>query len=111
MGKDAYLTLTIRNLPPGTTAQDVRDHIGRIYANAQPAVGPIVRDSNRQMLYTTVTVRQDSDEKCRALRDALNLKTFFPRAPETHIRESKIMVNDEFLGVTTVAEHKNPQFE
>ena len=111
MPRDAYLTLTVRNLPLGTTAHDVRDHILRYDSTANPQVGTVVRDSNRPSLYTTVTIRQDSDDKCKALRDGLNLKDFYPRTPETPGASSKISVNDEFLGVTTIAEHENPQFE
>lgn len=111
MAKDAFLALTIRNLPTGTTKQDVIDHINRAASNACPVVGPIVRDPNQPTFYTTVTIRQDSDDKCKTLRDKLNLTEFFPRAPQTNVRDSKIVVNDEFLGVTTVAEHENPQFE
>lgn len=111
MAKDTFLALTIRNLPAGTTAQDVIDHINRAASNARPVVGPIVKDPNQPTFYTTVTIRQDSDDKCKALRDKLNLTEFFPRSPETYLRDSKITVNDEFLGVTTVAEHENSQFE
>ncbi|KAK5653066.1 hypothetical protein OQA88_9352 [Cercophora sp. LCS_1] len=111
MAKDSYLALAIRNLPAGTTAQDVREHINRVASNPQPVVGPIVKDPNRPTFYTTVTIRQDSDDKCKTLRDKLNLTDFFPRAPETVVRDSKIAVHDEFLGVTTVAEHEDAQFD
>lgn len=111
MARDHYLTLTVRDLPPGTTAQDVRHHIDRRHKNAQPVVGPLVKDPNRPSLYTVVTVRQDSDYQCRTLRDNLNLTKFFPQQPTTSVVESQIAVSDEFLGVTTLAEHENPQFE
>jgi hypothetical protein len=111
MAKDAFLALNIRNLPAGTTPQDVVDHINRRASNARPVVGPIVRDPTQQTYYTTVVVRQDSDAKCKALSSSLNLTEFFPRAPESPVRDTKITVSDEFLGVTTVAEHDNPQFE
>jgi len=107
----AFLALNIRNLPSGTTPQDVVDHINRRASNARPVVGPIVRDPTQQTYYTTVIVRQDSDAKCKALSSKLHLTEFFPRAPESPVRDTKITVSDEFLGVTTVAEHDNPQFE
>ncbi|KAK0628411.1 hypothetical protein B0T17DRAFT_152656 [Bombardia bombarda] len=109
--KDSFLTLSIRNLPMGTTAQDVCDHINRSYSNAQPTVGPIVKEPNRPRLYTTVTIRQDDSDKCKSLRNGLNAKPFIPRHPTTNVKETEIKVNDEFLGVTTVAEHDNPQFD
>ncbi|KAK3330784.1 hypothetical protein B0H66DRAFT_74682 [Apodospora peruviana] len=111
MVRNSYLTLTVRNLPLGTTKEDIIGTINRLYQNAQPVVGLLVKDANRASLSATVTIRQDTDEKCRQLRDNLNLKDFFPRAPETEVVESKIVVNDEFLGVTTVAEHENAQFD
>lgn len=114
MAKDAYLALTIRNLPPGTTAQDVRNHIHGLASglNPQPNVGPIVKDPNQPTLYTTVTIRQDSEAKCKELRDTLNFSDFYPRSPQNpNNLHSHINVSDEFLGVTTVAEHEDPQFE
>lgn len=106
------MTLTVRNLPLGTTQQDVEDHIKRMCSDANPVVSPVVKESTRPMVYTTVTIRQDTDYKCKDLRDRLNLTPFFPRRPQNpEVRESKINVSDEFLGVTTVAEHKDPQFE
>jgi hypothetical protein len=111
MGRDYYMTLTVRDLPPGTTAQDVCDHINRRRANAHPVVGPLVKDPNRPSLCTVVTIRQDSEYLCRTLRDSLNLKTFYPRNPTTTVTESQIAVSNEFLGVTTLAEHENPEFE
>ncbi|GAB1311439.1 hypothetical protein MFIFM68171_01649 [Madurella fahalii] len=111
MGRNHYLTLTVRDLPLGTTAQDVRDHINRRFTNAQPLVGPLVKDPNRPSLYTVVTVRQDSDSQCRELRDSLNLSKFFPQKPKTAVVDSQIAVSDEFLGVTTLAEDEDPQFD
>jgi hypothetical protein len=109
--KDCYLTLTVRNLPLGTTAQDVTDHINRHCSGTKPVVRPLVRDLNRPRLYTTVTICQESEDKCRAVRDRLNITQIYPRTPTSEVRESSITVNDEFLGVTTLAEHETPHFE
>ncbi|KAK0718730.1 hypothetical protein B0T21DRAFT_55204 [Apiosordaria backusii] len=111
MAKDCYLTLTIRNLPPGTTKQDVCNHINARFQNARPEVGPVVKDSNGHTLCTTVTVRQDTEDKCKTLLRDLNLRKIFPQYPTTEMKESELNVSDEFIGVTTLAEHDDPQFD
>ncbi|KAK4171898.1 hypothetical protein QBC36DRAFT_382216 [Triangularia setosa] len=111
MAKDCYLTLTVRNLPPGTTKQDVCNHINARYQNARPEVGPVVKDPNGHTFCTTVTVRQDTEDKCKTLLRDLNLRKIFPQYPTTDMRESELNVSDEFIGVTTLAEHNDPQFD
>ncbi|KAK4197803.1 hypothetical protein QBC40DRAFT_308773 [Triangularia verruculosa] len=111
MAKDCYLTLTVRNLPPGTTKQDVCNHINARFQNARPEVGPVVKDPNGQTFCTTVTVRQDTEDKCKILLRDLNLRKIFPLYPTTDMRESELNVSDEFIGVTTLAEHDNPLFD
>ena len=109
--KDSYMTLTIRNLPLGTTENDVFEHIRRQRPDSYPVVNPLTKETNQRTLCAVVTIRQETQEKCKALRDKLNLTHIFPRHPASDVRDAAVMVSDEFLGVTTIAEHDDPQFE
>jgi hypothetical protein len=111
MPNDSFITFTVRNLPLGTTDQDVRNHVNSRVSGAQPLVGSIIREPTRQLCYTTVTIRQDSDGDCRAARDKLHGSTLYPQAPISEVRSTQIIVSQEFLGVTTLAEHEDAQFE
>ncbi|KAK3363108.1 hypothetical protein B0T25DRAFT_526318 [Lasiosphaeria hispida] len=111
MTRDVYLTFAVRNLPPGTTAKDVHDHITRKHRSARPVVGSLIWEPNRRALQTIVTIRRSADWKCKVVREEIKHRIFRPGRPETDVRESNIDVDDEFLGVTTVAEHENAQFD
>jgi hypothetical protein len=106
-----YLTVSIRNLPLGTKIQDVGNHINSLVPDSHPAVGPLVPDSNYQTLSTSVTLQTESDKACEAARTKLHGSTFFPKNPERPQDNSVIVVSKDFLGPTTIAEHKDPQFE
>jgi hypothetical protein len=108
----AYITFTVRNLPLGTTDQDVRNHINSLVSgNPNPLIGAVIEESSRLLCYTIATIRQDSDSGCKAARDRLHGSTIYPSAPTSFLRDSQIIVNQEFLGVTTIAEHEDAQFE
>ncbi|KAK0730844.1 hypothetical protein B0H67DRAFT_528030 [Lasiosphaeris hirsuta] len=111
MIRDVYLTFAVRNLPLGTTENDVYDHITRKHHSAKPTVGSLIREPNRRALQTIVTIRQHAEWKCKMLREEIKERKFRPARPATNVRESDLDVDDEFLGVTTVAEHENPQFD
>ncbi|KAJ4402710.1 hypothetical protein N0V85_005256 [Neurospora sp. IMI 360204] len=109
--RDSYMTLTIRNLPLGTTEKDVFEHIRRQRPDSDPIVNPLTKETNQRTLCAVVTIRQETEEKCKALRDRLNLTRIYPKHPAGDVRDSAVMVSDEFLGVTTIAEHDDPQFD
>jgi len=106
-----YTALSIRGLPLGTTAQDVRTHILNNVPDSFPVIGPIVREAHRPMLYTSATIQQESEIACKTARERLNGSKFFPRNPDKPLDHSALIVTQDFLGVTTVAEHDDPQFE
>lgn len=109
--KPAFLNVTVRNLPPGTTRDDVVRHINGIVLGAQPKVGPVVLDADKRMLHTSVTLQLDSDAACRNACAALHGSRFYPLNPEQPNQSADLAVKEDFLGVTTVAEHDDAQFE
>jgi hypothetical protein len=102
----SYVTFTVRNLPLGTTEQDVQNHINNRVRDARPLVGAIIQEPTRPLCYTTVSIRPDSDSK--DWKEKLKGSVIFPVASQ---RSSQINVSQEFLGVTTLVEHEDAQFE
>ncbi|KAK3497159.1 uncharacterized protein B0T23DRAFT_437943 [Neurospora hispaniola] len=109
--RDSYMTLTIRNLPLGTTEDDVFEHIRRQRHDSDPIVNPLTKETNQRTLCAVVTIRQETEEKCKVVRDKLHLTRIYPKFPAGDVKDSVVMVSDEFLGVTTIAEHDDPQFD
>ncbi|KAK3498668.1 hypothetical protein B0T13DRAFT_503097 [Neurospora crassa] len=109
--RDSYMTLTIRNLPLGTTENDVFEHIRRQRHDSDPIVNPLTKETNQRTLCAVVTIRQETEEKCKVVRDKLHLTRIYPKFPAGDVKDSVVMVSDEFLGVTTIAEHDDPQFD
>ncbi|KAK4189032.1 hypothetical protein QBC35DRAFT_514333 [Podospora australis] len=107
----SYMTFSIRNLPPGTTKDDVRALINTAKGDAAPRVGQLIKAPNLKTLTTTVTLRQSSVEKLKDLRNKLNKTTIFPENPTSSMVTSEIAVSDEFMGITTLVEHKDAQFD
>lgn len=106
-----FITLSIRRLPLGTTAQDVRKHILNCVPDSNPIVGPLVREAHKPKLHTTVTLQQDTDAACNEAFRMLHASEIFPQKPDKPFDTSSLAVSRDFVGVTTVAEHEDPQFE
>ncbi|KAH0556608.1 hypothetical protein GP486_005557 [Trichoglossum hirsutum] len=98
-------TVSVRNLPPLTSREDVENFFNGSIPGCSPLVGPLVKDSHVDALCTTVTLQ--TGDACKLAYAKLNNQLF--RA--TRGGEGDVSISSDFMGVNTVAEHNDPQFD
>ena len=125
----AYITVSVHNLPPETSDEDIVDHFTKIASNCKPRVGPLVNyiqqrkqvedgqedegvsrtEHSLERVVTTVTFEARDIKACEKLRKKLHGSDFY--AQHTRFGCYQIAVQREFLGLTLINEDPDPQFE
>ena len=125
----AYVTVSVHNLPPNTTREEIEEHFRKKAPNCKPVIGPLVpytqqreeieneqegknspkMEHSQERVVTTVTFEARDIRACEELRERLHGSDFYPQ--HSHFNCFQIAVRREFLGLTPICQEPDPQFE
>ena len=100
------LTLSVQNLPPQTSKQDIQNQFTSAIFDCDPLVGPIINDPHSNNLSCTVTLK--SEDACKTACKKLHNVPFWATRGSG---QSNMYLDYDFMGLIPLEEHENPTFD